>query len=144
MASITGYEQGSSLLCLGCGEDVMDRSDNRRALQGADEVVRGWRAMLEVLQCEVEEERLCAESMIYEDVSKEKMCRSCFSGFSRYLKLQSSLQENLLQAVRSQAQSQAHVSRKRPRLAKSASYSCQPSLADSVGESSQSPTVSVR
>ena len=36
MASIYGYEQESSLLCLGCGKDVMNRSDNRRALQGAD------------------------------------------------------------------------------------------------------------
>lgn len=137
--------QESSLLCLGCGEDIKDRRDDRRALQGsveAERVVKAWRSMLEMLQCDAEE-RLCADSLISEDVSKEKMCRMCFSSFGRYFKLNSTLQEKLIKAVRSQVQNQAQesVSRKRPRLDKNVSYSHQ---AASLGESSQSPSVSVR
>ncbi len=42
---LSGNEQEYSLLCLGCSEDLSDRSDDRRALQGSVEserVVKGW------------------------------------------------------------------------------------------------------
>ncbi len=82
--------------------------------------------------------------MMSEDVSSGNMCRKCFSGFVRYLKLQSALQEKLIKAVRSQVekQTQEPVLRKRPRLAQDVSRSS--FLAGSVGETSQSPLVSVR
>ena len=70
------------VLCLGCGEDITHRKDDRRALQGTAEawtVVNAWRELLELSEIEDEEERLLADALTAEDVSQEKMCRKCFS-----------------------------------------------------------------
>ena len=133
------------LFCLGCGENVKSHADNRRALQGSVEgerVVEAWRANLDTLQCEVEEEQLCVDSLLSKDVSKDKMCRRCFSAFDRYSKLRSSLLENLAKAVKSQVNLQAQEpAKKRPRLDKFLQYTSQSSI--STVDSSGSPSVSV-
>ncbi len=82
-----------------------------------------------MVQFDVDEDRLCAEDMMSEDVSSGDMCRTCFSSFARYFKKSGS-----------EKQAQEPVLRKRPRLAQNVSRS---SLAGSVGETSQSPPVSV-
>ena len=85
-----------------CGEDITNRKDDRRVLQGSAEaqtVVHAWQGLLELI--ELEEDRLIAEALIAEDVSQE-MCRKCFSGFGRYMRLQSTLKANILKAVHSQ------------------------------------------
>ena len=138
------------VLCLGCGKDITHRKDDRRALQGTAEartVINAWRELLELSEIEDEEERLLADALTAEDVSQEKMCRKCFSGFGRYMKLQTTLRESLLKAVQSQVtrQAQEHGTaslRKRPRLDASqsaVSYQQPQSL-----EETSSPSVSVR
>ncbi len=62
----SGNEQEYSLLCLGCGEDLKDRSDDRRALQGSVEAERVWRDLLEMVQFDVDEDRLCTDNMMSE------------------------------------------------------------------------------
>ena len=76
-------------------------------------------------------------------LSQKKMCRKCFSGFGRYMKLQSTLRENILKAIQSQVTRQAQEQGtyslpKRPRLDTTLSAVYQQS-----GETS-SPSVSVR
>ena len=132
-----GLRRNMAFLCLGCGENLTDHSENRRSLQGseAERIVQTWRKMLEVLETDVEEEKLCIDTLLSGDVSKEKMCRKCFTGFDRYFKLHSSLQEKLLKAIKSQVHTEAQetVARKRRRL-----------QASQDRESSHSPSVSVR
>ena len=115
-----GLRRAMALLCLGCGENLTDSSDNRRSLQGsgAERIVQTWRKMLEVLPTDVAEERLCIDTLLSEGVSEEKMCRRCFAGFDRYFKLHSTLQEKLLKAIQSRVQTQAQdpVARKKRRL----------------------------
>lgn len=112
------------VLCLGCGEDITNRKDDRRVLQGSAEaqtVVHAWQGLLELIEFDEEEDRLIAEALIAEDVSQEKMCRKCFSGFGRYMRLQSTLKASILKAVHSQVIREAQECltqclRKRPRL----------------------------
>lgn len=109
------------VLCLGCGEDITNRKDDRRVLQGSAEaqtVVHAWQGLLELIEFDEEEDRLIAEALIAEDVSQEKMCRKCFSGFGRYMRLQSTLKASILKAVHSQVtvREAQECLRKRPRL----------------------------
>ena len=75
----------ATVICLGCGENISKRDCDRKALQGTSEanaVVSAWRELLELMvienYIEKEEDRLCTDTYLTEDVSQEKMCRKCF------------------------------------------------------------------
>ena len=139
----------STILCLGCAQDISSRQDDRRALgsETAQEVIVAWRSMLTNLEWETEEEELCAESLSLMNVDNEKMCRKCFSGFERYCKLTTTLKSNLTRTVQSQhSHLEAQVPiRKRPRVVpalSTLSMASNPPVCEKEGESS-SPSVSV-
>ena len=69
---------------LGCS------TDNRRSQQGSgtERIFRPGGFL-----------SVCIDTLISDGVSKEKMCRKCFSGFDRYFKLHSTLQVKLLKAI---------------------------------------------
>ena len=140
----------STILCLGCAQDISCRKDDRRALgsgsETTQEIIVAWRSMLSNLEWETEEEELCAESLSLMNVDSEKMCRKCFSGFERYCKLTTTLKSNLTKRVLSQ---QSHLveeevpMRKRPRVVPATvTLSSNPPNYERQGESS-SPPVSV-
>ena len=72
----------STILCLGCAQDISSRQDDRRVLgnETAQEAIVEWRSMLTNLEWETEGKELCAESLFLMNVDNEKMCRSVSLG----------------------------------------------------------------
>ena len=75
-------ESTSTILCLGCAQDISSHQDDRRVLgsETAQEVIVAWRSMLTNLEWETKGEELCAESLSLMNVDNEKMCRSVSLG----------------------------------------------------------------
>ena len=128
------------MLCLGCGEDISNRSSDRRSLTGraeAKRVYEAWMSLVEAMQCEFtdEEEAECVERWLSGSSIDEKMCRKCFSSFERYDKLTCELKEKLGRSVSNQAQGQAQeqtVVTKRPRISASNSEKDSPTVSVSL------------
>ena len=136
----------STLLCLGCGEDLANRAADRRALQGppAEGVVDAWKALLENVQVDLsDDDMLCADTLLTRGEVPGKMCRKCFSSYERFYKLHKTLHENATRAIESQLSQEARQQRrKRPRVEKrDTSYAA--SVPSQSGESGDSPSVSI-
>ena len=71
----------STILCLRCGQDITGRLKDRTSLDGADTVIK---TVVYVLECLVEDEPSVCPAVIQGDLSMKKMCRKCFSLYSRY------------------------------------------------------------
>ena len=81
--------------CVGCGDDLIRRSSDRRSLQDADaRIISVWKESL--VKCQ-EESQLDLDADELQQVGK--MCRKCFAAFDRYAKLQTSLLGNLKNVI---------------------------------------------
>ena len=83
------------VFCLGCGEDIAERSSDRRSLTSTDagrRVQQMWKHLLEIKL----EERNGNIGISCEDLTEDGlMCRSCFSAFNRLFQLQTGIDRNL-------------------------------------------------
>ena len=80
------------ILCLGCGEDIGGQSSNRRSLNSSSRVQDVWK---QLFQKKLEEKSIdlgLGDVLLSEVIL---MCRSCFSAFERFSKLQQSIETNL-------------------------------------------------
>ena len=80
------------ILCLGCGKDIGGQSSNRRSLNSSSRVQDVWKRLF---QKKLEEKSidLGLGDVLLSEVGL--MCRSCFSIFERFSKLQQSIETNL-------------------------------------------------
>ena len=81
--------------CLGCGEDLCDKSSDRRRLTTTD---AGRHVILSLKP--ILEKKLRAETSVGIDCDDlvddiDLMCRSCFSAYERYSKLLTNIEKNL-------------------------------------------------
>ena len=87
----------AAILCLGCGEDVTFKANNRRNLcsDSSTSVFDTWKKMfMEKLTPELQDEYLIPNL-----VEKHRMCRACFSSIERLSKLRQSVEMNLSDAI---------------------------------------------
>jgi hypothetical protein len=68
------------MFCLGCGDDVDERSNDRRSLKSSDagrRVKEMWEATTEEYSLQLYDQ---ATDLNY-SMNQEELCRSCFSAF---------------------------------------------------------------
>ena len=93
--------QYCSVLCIGCGTDVMKKTADRRNLDNdcSKEVADLWK---DIVSCKVSKEtELEPRSFwrVINAVRNHRMCRRCFTDYTRLLKLKKTIVENLKDAL---------------------------------------------
>ncbi len=94
---------GKPVVCLACGDDLSNRSGDRRTLLTASlqHVVPLWMSIVSK-ELAKRNETAELESLVSGDGDVEqagKMCRKCFSAYERLLKVQTLVEANLSKAI---------------------------------------------
>ena len=92
------------VLCVGCGTDVTEKTADRRNLvsdcSNVNEVAALWK---DIVSSKVSEEtaelELDSGELIADAVRNHRMCRRCFTNYTRLLKLKKTIYENLDDAL---------------------------------------------
>ena len=84
----------SEILCVGCGKDISDKVNDRRNLcsNASSSVLMTWK---DIFMQKVTEQ----EDVVQGILEKHRMCRRCFSAIDKLTKLQTSVEDNIKDAI---------------------------------------------
>ena len=89
------------ILCVGCGDNISNRTSDRRNLlsDSSKSVVMVWKdIVLKKLRSHGMEAEECS-TFIQTLQDKHRMCRTCFSAIERFMKLKGSVEKNIEDAI---------------------------------------------
>ena len=126
--------------CIGCGHNTIP--SDTRSLHGEDakQVISTWKAFVEHI-CEDTEESAAVMNANGDPSVNGKMCRKCFSMYTRFSNLQATIEDNISEVTKFLLPSATAI--KRPRLGTDAPTQCKTSIPKVGGPSKSSPTVAV-